>query len=145
MGVIQAMWWMDETCTLVYDNSSSLSTQTSFNNSERNTGCRTNSEPGNCAMAGLSSLTCEELSCNWKPWTHLKWSVGIPNLTISRINNAGGPPCDQVWWTASGCNNWPWILRHNLSKSECFQVQPVTCYDLLGFLLLIWGIFHTFL
>ena len=34
------------------------------------------------------------------------------------------------------------IYEHTQSKSYCFQVQPVHCCDLSGFL---WGIFHRFL
>ena len=33
------------------------------------------------------------------------------------------------------------IFGHNRSRSECFQVQPVTCLWPFGISLLIWGIF----
>ena len=37
------------------------------------------------------------------------------------------------------------IFGHNWLKSECFQVQPVPCYNPSVFSLLIWSIFHRIL
>ena len=51
-----------------------------------------------------------------------------------------GSRCIRRWSVGHLSQKKKKILKHNQSKSKCLHVQPIRCYDLLVFLLLIWGI-----